>query len=73
MILSAANQSIPKSKGSTRNKHTPWWNDDCEEATKEYKEALYKCKKLNSEENKINFKRLKSPNEQSKKQKSNHG
>ena len=60
ILLNAANKAIPKTKGKTQKYHTPWWNSECEEVIKNYKKALNKFKKNNTEENKIEFKRLKA-------------
>lgn len=60
IILNAANENIPKSTGKMQRKTNPWWNTDCKNAIAETKHALIKYKRHNTEENKIEFKRLKA-------------
>ena len=61
IIEKAANQSIPKTSGIFKSrKHTPWWNQECEDAIKNSKKAYNRYKKQNTLENQIEFKRLKA-------------
>jgi len=39
-ITLAAIESIPKSKGRTRQKVVPWWDDECKEAVKNRNKAF---------------------------------
>ena len=39
-ILASAHQSIPHTHHSTRHKHAPWWNDDCQRALAIRRRAL---------------------------------
>ena len=54
VILDAADSAIPKGKppvGSSLRHHTPWWNDDCLNATRAKRQALRKFKKDMTEAN----------------------
>ncbi|XP_078032735.1 uncharacterized protein LOC144467694 [Augochlora pura] len=58
----AADNSIPKTAPNTNRKHNtvPWWNKECETATKEAKHAFNRHKKHPTTENLIKFKKLRA-------------
>lgn len=60
VILEAAEQSIPKSKGSGGRINPPWWNDDCRKAINKRKAAWKKYKSTISLVNLIAFKKAKA-------------
>lgn len=60
LILDAANRTIPKSKGLLKRLSIPWWNEKCKEAIRKRKSALRKFSRCMSEQNYINYKKLKA-------------
>ena len=44
----------------SKSKHTPWWNEQCSEAVRNYKHAFNRYKKRNSQENLVNFKKYRA-------------
>ena len=59
-IINAANDSIPKSKGTGGRKSPPWWNRACFIAIKKRKAAWRKYKKDSIDTNYIAFSRLRA-------------
>ena len=60
LIINAANQSIPKSKGTGGRQSPPWWNKACYVAIKKRKAAWNKYKRSSTDENYISFSRLRA-------------
>lgn len=59
-IITAASESVPKSKSSTQIKKVPWWNTKIAEAVKEKKRAFNIFKRLQTNESMIRFKQLRA-------------
>lgn len=59
-ILGAAEHSIKKITTFSGKKSVPWWNQQCKEAIRRSKHAFNVLKKHNTEENLIEFKRLRA-------------
>lgn len=61
LILHAAQQSIPKTRGTeTSIKKVPWWNTEIENSIKDKKKAFNTFKKYPTQENMIQFKKLRA-------------
>ena len=60
VMLEAAEQSIPKSKGSGGRINPPWWNDECRNAINKRKAAWKKYKTTVSLDNLISFKKARA-------------
>lgn len=61
IIIDSANLFVGKTKSQLpRHCPVPWWNDTCEDIVKRSKQALNKLRKHRSEENIINFKKLRA-------------
>lgn len=57
MILQAAEESIPQSKGEGGKKNPPWWNDECWRAIRNRKAAWTRYRRSISLTNLLRFKR----------------
>lgn len=60
LITNAAIHSIPRSANCKFKKAVPWWNINCKNAINATKKAYRKLKKNITEENKVNFKRIRA-------------
>lgn len=62
IIKDAASIAIPKinAHSPTKRKLVPWWNSKCDSTVKETKKAFNRYKKFPTEENKINYKKLRA-------------
>ena len=59
-ILDAAEKSMPRASGATRNPRRPWWNDDCRRAREAQNKAWGILRRYPTSENLISFKRAKA-------------
>ena len=59
-VIDAAEKYVPKSSTKPRHVPVPWWNNDCKEAIEVREKALKKFKKEPTEENRINYSKLKA-------------
>ena len=57
MITTAADEAIPKTSGKRVKPSTPWWNPECTKAKKERKRAERALERVNTEFNRIWYKR----------------
>ncbi|GBN05245.1 putative RNA-directed DNA polymerase from transposon BS [Araneus ventricosus] len=57
IIIDAANESIPCSKGNNRRQGKPWWNSECQRAQKRLKKAWGKFRRYPTTANLITFNR----------------
>ena len=60
VIIQAATESIPKSKGTLKRPSLPWLNNDCKRAKRERVRAERKMKRRYSDENKTGYNRCKA-------------
>lgn len=60
IIINAANLSIPKSSGNQPKRHTPWWNEQCQNALNASKNAFNRYKRHPNTTNELEFKRLRA-------------
>lgn len=57
LLIQAADESIPRSKGNAHRPQVPWWTDEIKISIQERRRAERKCRKSPSQENIINFRR----------------
>lgn len=55
-IVSAALESIPKSKGRTKKRVIPWWDDNCKEAVRNRNKAFKLVKRTHNFQHMIQYK-----------------
>ena len=60
MITDAADQTVPKSKGTGNRQSPPWWNNACLTAIRKRKSAWRKYKRNSTDENYNYFSRLRA-------------
>jgi len=60
VVINAANSTIPKSTGKFKSKPVPWWNQECKVANEKKKTALRKYQHTRSNNDKINYNRLRA-------------
>lgn len=60
IVLSAAEIAVKKKNPPSQHCPVPWWNNECDTAIKASKTAFYKFRRSKSQEDYINFKKLRS-------------
>lgn len=57
VMKNAAVSNIPKSKGRRKTKMVPWWNKECDEATRRKRRAYKKVRRMHNYTDLIEYKR----------------
>lgn len=60
IILEAADNSIPRTRGSTNKRQVPWWDAECRKALQASKQAFNKYKRHATYDNIIEYKKCRS-------------